>query len=145
MFQPEMAFADLWAAMDNAEKYVKYVVNYAQEKCPSDLEFFNKFVDSSLSDRLTKLVTQPFVRIAYRDAIQLLQEEIALNRTAWQYPDVEFGTDLSTEHERWLAETKFQSCKCGMLILYCMYVCIYLFMCTYLLLSTNENIEVSVM
>lgn len=123
MFQPEMAFADLWAAMDNAEKYVKYVVNYAQEKCPSDLEFFNKFVDSSLSDRLTKLVTQPFVRIAYRDAIQLLQDEIALNRTAWQYPDVEFGTDLSTEHERWLAETKFQSCKCGMLLFYvCMYV-----------------------
>lgn len=105
-----MAFADLWAAMDNAEKYVKHVVQYTLGKCPSDLAFFNKFVDATLDERLNKLVSQPFVRISYRSAISLLQEEIAKNRTAWQYPDVEFGTDLSTEHERWLAETKFQSC-----------------------------------
>jgi len=68
-----MAFADLWTAMANAEMYVKYVVRYALQQCVADLEFFNKFVDVSLNERLHKLVEQPFVRIAYSDAIVLLQ------------------------------------------------------------------------
>jgi asparaginyl-tRNA synthetase len=50
------------------------------------------------------------VKVSYTDAIKLLQEEINKDKSKWQYPDVVFGTDLQTEQERWLAETKFQSC-----------------------------------
>lgn len=110
MIEPEMAFADLFEAMDNAERFVKYVIKQVSEQCEADLTFFEKFVDPGLKTRLAKLVTEPFVRLPYKDAILLLQEEIARNRTKWQFPDVEFGTDLSTEHERWLAEVKFNAC-----------------------------------
>ncbi|KAL9187822.1 hypothetical protein ACHAXT_006200 [Thalassiosira profunda] len=109
MVEPEMAFADLTSAMDNAEAMLKSVVSVALEKCDEDLTFFAKFFDKGLKDRLEKLVNTPFVRVAYRDAIEYLQEEIAKDPSKWQFPDVEFGTDLATEHERWLAETKFES------------------------------------
>lgn len=110
MLEPEMAFADLSAAMDNAESMLKHVVQTVVEKCDEDLAFFNKFYDKKLKERLAKVVEQPFARCTYRDAIAYLQEEIAKNPSNWQFPDVEFGTDLATEHERWLAEEKFNSC-----------------------------------
>jgi asparaginyl-tRNA synthetase len=110
MIEPEMAFADLSAAMDNAEQFVKHVVANVVTHCPSDLDLFVKFVDKDLLAKLSTLMNQPFVRVTYRDAIVLLQQEIAKNPQAWQYPHVTFGTDLQTEHERWLAETHFKSC-----------------------------------
>ncbi|KAL7438410.1 hypothetical protein ACHAXH_005862 [Discostella pseudostelligera] len=109
MVEPEMAFADLTSAMDNAESMLKFVVSTALEKCDEDLTFFGNFFDKGLKDRLHKLVNVPFVRLPYRDAIKYLQEEIAKDPSKWQFPEVEFGTDLATEHERWLAETKFES------------------------------------
>ncbi|KAL7438954.1 hypothetical protein ACHAXM_006544 [Skeletonema potamos] len=99
MVEPEMAFADLTSAMDNAEAMLKAVVGDAIEKCNEDLEFFANFFDKGLKARLDKLVNKPFVRCAYRDAIKYLQEEIAKDPSKWQFP----------EHERWLAETKFDS------------------------------------
>ena len=110
MVEPEMAFADLESAMNNAESMLKFVVADVLDKCDEDLTFFNKFYDKGLKERLQKLVDKPFVRVAYRDAIKYLQEEIAKDPSKWQFPEVEFGTDLATEHERWLAETKFESC-----------------------------------
>jgi len=110
MIEPEMAFADLFAAMGNAEAYVKYVVQHVLLHCVEDLAFFEKFNDKNLLARLDTLANQPFARITYRDAIALLQAEIQKDRKKWQYPDVEFGTDLSTEHERWLAEQHFDRC-----------------------------------
>lgn len=109
MVEPEMAFADLDAAMDNAEAMLQYVVKQVLEKCQEDLEFFAKFYDKELLDRLERLVEQPFARVSYREAIKYLQEEIAKDPSKWQFPEVEFGTDLATEHERWLAESKFNS------------------------------------
>lgn len=109
MVEPEMAFADLTSAMDNAEAMLKSVVQHVLDSCGSDLEFFQKFYDKGLKSRLEKLVAQPFVRVSYREAIEYLQEEIAKDPSKWQFPEVKFGTDLATEHERWLAESKFDS------------------------------------
>lgn len=110
MVEPEMAFADLESAMNNAEDMLKYVVKEVLEKCEEDLTFFNKFYNKGLKDSLNKVVSKPFIRLSYRDAIGYLQEEIAKDPSKWQFPEVEFGTDLATEHERWLAEDKFESC-----------------------------------
>ena len=96
MIEPEMAFADLFAAMTNAEQFVKYVIKYAMENCQEDITFFEKFMDKNLTNRLKKLVSEPFVRLPYRDAVVLLQEEIAKDPSKWQYPEMTFGTDFST-------------------------------------------------
>ena len=64
---------DLYQAMDNAEAFVKYVVKYALDKCPTDITFFNKFMDKTLQTRLEKLVNEPFKRLSYNEAIALLQ------------------------------------------------------------------------
>jgi asparaginyl-tRNA synthetase len=109
MLEPEMAFADLETAMNNAEQMLKFVVAHVLKSSVEDLKFFQGFYDKGLQARLEKLVQQPFIRISYREAISILQEEIAKDPSKWQFPDVEFGTDLATEHERWLAETKFES------------------------------------
>lgn len=109
MVEPELSFADLRDAMDNAESMLKAVVQTALSKCAEDLEFFEKFYDVGLKDRLEKLANKPFARATYRDAISFLQEEISKDPSKWQFPDVKFGIDLATEHERWLAEVKFNS------------------------------------
>merc|ERR1712232_1113792 len=88
---------------------LKYVVKRVLDNCKEDMEFFAKFYDKELIKKLEALVDQPFARVSYRDAIAYLQEEIAKDPSKWQFPDVEFGTDLATEHERWLAESKFNS------------------------------------
>ncbi|KAH8065880.1 asparagine-tRNA ligase [Aureococcus anophagefferens] len=73
----------------------------------ADLKFCDQFYgDKELLDRLTSIATgAPFVRLKYADAVDVLRAEIAKDPSKWQFPDVEFGTDLATEHERWLAET----------------------------------------
>lgn len=109
MIEPEMAFCGLEGAMDHAEAYIKSSVAHVLKNCDVDLQFFQKFLDDKLLERLQALVDKPFVRITYKDAVALLQEEIAKDKSKWQYPEVEFGTDLATEHERWLAEKKFGS------------------------------------
>jgi asparaginyl-tRNA synthetase len=109
MLEPEMAFCDLTACMNNAEQMLKYAVHQVLQQCGEDLSFFAGFYDKQLMERLETLVHKPFARVSYRQAIEYLQEEIAKDPSKWQFPDVEFGTDLATEHERWLAEQKFNS------------------------------------
>ena len=99
MMEPEMAFADLNDYMDNAEAMIKYVIGYVMETCPQDIEFFNQFVDKGLKERLTNLVNSEFVRVTYTKAIELLTP----HNDSFQYK-VEWGTDLQTEHERFLTE-----------------------------------------
>uniref|UniRef100_A0A7S2MHU0 asparagine--tRNA ligase n=1 Tax=Octactis speculum TaxID=3111310 RepID=A0A7S2MHU0_9STRA len=107
MIEPEIAFCDLDQSMDNAENFVKFVVSQALAKCRDDLDFFNQFYDKSLIERLQRVVNEPFARVSYREAISLLQTEISKDPSKWSFPDVVFGTDLQTEHERWLSETHF--------------------------------------
>lgn len=108
MIEPEMAFAELSDVMDNAEAYVKYVVSTARERCAADFDFFCAFVDKELGPRLDALVGEPFARVPYAEAVDLLRAEIAKDPSKWEFPEVEFGSDLASEHERWLAEAHFK-------------------------------------
>ncbi|MFA7099318.1 MAG: asparagine--tRNA ligase [Eubacteriales bacterium] len=104
MIEPEMAFADLDDYMDSAEAMTKYAINYVMEKCPEEMEFFNKFVDKGLKGRLENVLSNDFGRISYTDAIFLLENA----KTTFEFP-VSWGVDIQTEHERYLAEKIF--CK----------------------------------
>ncbi len=72
MIEPEMAFADLSDNMDVAEAMVKYIIKYVMENAPEEMEFFNKFIEPGLIDRLENVVNNEFERITYTKAIELL-------------------------------------------------------------------------
>ncbi len=112
MIEPEMAFTNYHEAMDNAENYIKYLINslFKNTNNYQDLLFFSKFYDKNLINKLKNVLEKPFHRLLYSDAIKLLQEEISKDPSKWSYPKVVFGSDLQTEHERWLAEKYYQSC-----------------------------------
>lgn len=102
MIEPEIAFADLNDDMRLAEDMVKYVVNYIMENAKEELEFFNSFVEKGLLDRLKNVTDSEFGRIDYTDAIEILEK----NNGNFDYP-VQWGTDIQTEHERYLSEKIF--------------------------------------
>lgn len=99
MIEPEFVFADLEDAMDLAENMLKYIIHYVLENAPKEMEFFNQFVDKGLLDRLNHVVNSDFGRVSYTEAVKILQE----HNDKFEYK-VEWGTDLQTEHERYLTE-----------------------------------------
>lgn len=99
MLEPEMAFADYNVCMDTAEDMIKYAIDYILENAQDEMEFFNKWIDKGLIERLTKLRNSEFARITYTKAIELLKE----SGEKFEFP-VEWGMDLQTEHERYLSE-----------------------------------------
>jgi asparaginyl-tRNA synthetase len=103
MIEPEMAFYDLQADMTLAEENVKHLVKTMIEECGDELEFFGKFVDKDLPARLRQTLEKPFERLTYTDAVDILLKS---GRT-FEYP-VEWGQNLQTEHERFLAEEHFK-------------------------------------
>ena len=103
MMEPEIAFADLDVNMDIIEEMIKYIVNYVRENAKEEMEFFNKFVDKDLFNRLDTLVNNKFDRITYTEAIEILKNA----KKDFEY-EVEWGIDLQTEHERYLAEEHFK-------------------------------------
>lgn len=103
MIEPEIAFADLEDDMQLAEDMLKYIINYVLENAPEEMAFFNNFVDKGLLERLDNIVNSDFGRITYTEAIEILKEHNA----DFDYP-VEWGTDLQTEHERFLTEQVFK-------------------------------------
>lgn len=103
MIEPEMAFYDIKDNMDLAEDFLKYLVNYALDNCLDDLEFLNKMYDNELIDRLRFVTTNEFQRLNYTEAIDILK---ASGQT-FEYP-VDWGTDLQSEHERYLVEKHFR-------------------------------------
>ena len=107
MIEPEICFADLQDDMDNAEQFVKFAVAQALEHCADDIAFFDKFYEKGLLEKLTNLLEGPFGRIRYSDAVDMLAAEIAKDPSKWEFPECEFGTDLATEHERWISEVAF--------------------------------------
>ena len=103
MIEPEMAFADLEADKEYAENYLKFCVKYALEHCQEDLAFFDKFVENGLLSRLRHIVETPFVHLSYTEAIDILKNA----NKKFEFP-VEWGCDLQSEHERFLAEEQFK-------------------------------------
>ena len=103
MIEPEMAFADLGDYMDNAEAMIKYVIKYVLEKCPDEINFFNSFVDKGLKERLEHVANSDFGRVSYTEAVEILSKV----NDKFDYK-VEWGTDLQTEHERYLTEQVFK-------------------------------------
>jgi len=103
MIEPEMAFCDLDGDMDLAESIVKYLVQDTLANCDEDLQLFNQFVDKELLKRLNFVVEQPFERITYRDAVDILTK----SGQNFEFP-VAYGTNLQSEHERFLTEVHFK-------------------------------------
>lgn len=103
MIEPEIAFADLKDDMRLAEDMLKYIINYCLENAPEEMEFFNKFIDNGLLERLNNVVSNDFAHVTYTEAIEMLKE----HNDEFTYK-VEWGSDLQTEHERYLTETVFK-------------------------------------
>lgn len=104
MIEPEMAFYEIEDNMDLAEEMLQYLVRYALDHCMEDLRLLNELWDKQLLDRLQSILQQPFVRLTYTEAVDILQK----TQKKWEYP-VTWGADLQSEHERYLAEEHFKS------------------------------------
>ena len=103
MIEPEIAFADLQDDMMLAESMLKYIITYVMEHAPEEMEFFNKFVDKGLIERLRHVVESDFAHVTYTEAVTLLEK----NNDKFEYK-VSWGADLQTEHERYLTEEVFK-------------------------------------
>lgn len=103
MIEPEMAFYDIKDNMDLAEDFIKYLVQYALDNCMDDLTFLNNMFDKELIERLKSVVSTNFVRLSYTDGVEILMN----SGEKFEFP-VSWGTDLQSEHERYLVEKHFK-------------------------------------
>jgi hypothetical protein len=103
MIEPEIAFADLNVTLDIIEDMIKYIIQYVLTNANEEMEFFNSFIQKGLIDKLTNIVESGFARVTYTEAIKLLKD----SKQKFEIP-VEWGMDLKTEHERYLAEKIFK-------------------------------------
>jgi asparaginyl-tRNA synthetase len=99
MIEPEVAFADLAANADLAERFLSEVIQGVLERCPDDMAFFEERGDEGLIERLTKVCQQTFTRMTYSEAVNLLLEA----KHTFEFP-VTWGADLQSEHERFITE-----------------------------------------
>lgn len=99
MIEPEMAFADNEKVMDNAEAMVKFVIHHVRKQLPEEMAFFTHWIDPGLLDRLDQVEKGPFARMTYTEAIEILEKE----NDRFDYP-VHWGSDIQSEHERYLTE-----------------------------------------
>ncbi len=103
MIEPEIAFADLEDDMALAEDMIKYIIKYVLDTAPEEMEFFNKFVDKGLLERLNHVLNSEFGHVTYTEAVELLEKA----NDKFEYR-VSWGVDLQTEHERYLTEKIFK-------------------------------------
>lgn len=121
MIEPEMAFHDLNDNMDVAEEFLKYLIKYALDHCADDLAFLEKRQldeeknkpaiersDMSLTDKLRFVLENDFVRLTYTEAIDILRNSKPNKKKKFQFPIEGWGTDLQSEHERYLVEKHFK-------------------------------------
>ena len=99
MIEPEVAFCDLEGIMNIEEEMLKYIIKYVMDRCPLEMDFFDKFVEKGIKEKLSKVLTSKFVRITHHDAITLLKEA----KVKWEF-EPEYGEDIAKEHERYITE-----------------------------------------
>ena len=99
MIEPEVAFCDLSGIMDIEEEMLKFIVKYVMDKCPLEIDFFDKFVEKGLKEKLTKVLNTKFVRITHKEAITLLKEA----KVDFEFKP-EYGEDIAKEHEKYITE-----------------------------------------
>jgi asparaginyl-tRNA synthetase len=120
MIEPEMAFYDLDANMDLAEDFIQEVIRYILEHCKEDLEFLEKrLLDEektkpqaerspmALTEKLRFVTDQPFKRVTYTEAIEILRNSKPNKKKKFKFPIDAWGADLQSEHERYLVEKHF--------------------------------------
>jgi asparaginyl-tRNA synthetase len=103
MVEPEMAFCDLDDNISVAVDFLKYIFDYVLNNCIEDMEFFNRFIDPTVIETLKNLISQEFEILSYTDGIKLLEKATE----KFEFP-VSWGTDLQSEHERYLCEKVFK-------------------------------------
>eukprot|EP00468_Gymnochlora_sp_CCMP2014_P012760 CAMPEP_0167766348 /NCGR_PEP_ID=MMETSP0110_2-20121227/15291_1 /TAXON_ID=629695 /ORGANISM="Gymnochlora sp., Strain CCMP2014" /LENGTH=537 /DNA_ID=CAMNT_0007654359 /DNA_START=134 /DNA_END=1747 /DNA_ORIENTATION=- len=110
MLEPELAFADMNAAIDVASSMIKNLTARVISRCSLELEFFKKFIDADIHDRLNRIAMEPFTRITYTKALELLRNATKPSgkKKLFSIKDLEWGLDLRTEHERYLTEQIFK-------------------------------------
>lgn len=102
MIEPEMAFCDLFDNMDLAERFLKRIFGDVLQLCPEDMQFFNERIDPTVISTLQKIVASDFVRLPYSEAVDILER----SGEPFEY-SVTWGSDLQSEHERYLTEKEF--------------------------------------
>ena len=99
MIEPELAFCDLEGDMEVAEEFIKHLFRAAMERCPEDMGFFNQWVDKTVIETLEHILASEFERLSYTEAVKILKH----SGNSFEFP-VEWGSDLQSEHERFLTE-----------------------------------------
>ena len=99
MIEPEIAFCDMNGIMDIEEDMLKFIIKYVMDRCPLEMDFFDKFVEKGLKDKLNKVLNSKFVRITHHDAITLLKEA----KVDFEFKP-EYGEDIAKEHEKYITE-----------------------------------------
>ena len=122
MIEPEMAFYDLNDNMDLAESFVKYILNYVLKNCDEDLKFLdqrlfkeesqkpkNKRNDLSLIEKINFTINNKFTRVSYSEAFDILKNSNYNKKKKFEYSIDKWGSDLQSEHERFLVEKHFKA------------------------------------
>ena len=103
MVEPEMSFCDLASNMDLAEEIIKFLASYIMKECKDDIELFAKFVDKNLRSTIENIITSDYKRLSYKEALEIISK----SGKTFEY-NLDFGKDLQSEHERYLAEEYFK-------------------------------------
>jgi asparaginyl-tRNA synthetase len=103
MIEPEVAFCDLAGDMQLAEGLLKRIFSDVLEKCPEDMQFFNERIDKTVIETLRHIIQSEFLRVSYTEAVEVLEK----SGQTFEFP-IAWGSDLQSEHERYLTEKHFQ-------------------------------------
>lgn len=103
MIEPELAFADLNDDMDCIESCIKFLIKWVMDKCPDEMDFFEKWIAPGTKEKLQKVLDTPFTKMEYTEGIKILQEAVK-NGHKFENNNIEWGMDLQSEHERYLTE-----------------------------------------
>lgn len=103
MIEPEMAFCDLKGNIELAVSFIKYITAYVLENCREDIDLFNQFIEKGLINSLENVINNDFKVMTYEEAVDILSK----SKESFEYP-TEWGSDLQSEHERYLCEKVFE-------------------------------------